>query len=90
MTLFNTSRLIDSFNLVGGIHTVQVKTKSVILSHSKNNSEMTTELYFNLKQLFSCFLAELQLSTSLSPLFLPLAAGFSFLILDSLPKRRQL
>ena len=30
MTLFNTRRLIDSSYLVGGIHTVQVKIKSVI------------------------------------------------------------
>ena len=58
MTHFNTTRLIDSSYLVGGIHTVQVKIKSVIIFfHSKNNLEMTTELYCNLKQLFSCFLA---------------------------------
>ena len=59
VTLFNTRRLIDSSYLVGKLHTVQVKIKSVIiLSHSKNNSEVTTELYCNLKQLiFSCFLS---------------------------------
>ena len=31
VTLFNTRRLIDSSYLVGGIHTVQVKIKSVII-----------------------------------------------------------
>ena len=41
---------MDSSYLVGGIHRVQVEIKSVIiLSHSKNNSEVTTELYCDLK-----------------------------------------
>ena len=44
--LFNTRRLIYSSYLVGGIHT-----------HSKNNAEVSTELYCNLKQLFSRFLS---------------------------------
>ena len=58
MILFNTRRFIDSTYLVGGIYILQVKIKSVInLSYSKNNSEVTTELYCNLKQLFSCFLS---------------------------------
>ena len=38
--------------------TVQVRIKSaIIFFHPKNNSELITELYCNLKQLFSCFLA---------------------------------
>ena len=35
VTLFNTRRLIDSSYLVGGIHTVQVKIKSVIVPFKK-------------------------------------------------------
>ena len=50
VTLFNTRRLIDSSYLVAGIHTIQVKIINQSLSHSKNNLEMTTELYCNLKQ----------------------------------------
>ena len=56
------------FSVVGGIPvhinhcTVQVKIKSVItLSHLKTDSEVTTELYCNLKQLFSSFLAAFRL-----------------------------
>ena len=92
VTLFNTRRLIDSSYLVGRIHTVQVKIKLVIiLSHSKNNSEVTTELYCNLKQFFFlAFLAELLLSLLLFPCSrLPFAAGHKFFI-DSLPKGPQL
>ena len=35
VTLFNTRRLIDSSYLVGGIRTVQVKIKSVIVPFKK-------------------------------------------------------
>ena len=90
VTLFNTRRLIDSSYLVGGIHTVQGKIKSVvILSHSKNNSEVGTELYCNLKQLFSCFLNLTTAFLTVTPLLLTFAAGHKFCI-DSLPKRPQL
>ena len=56
MALFNTRRFSDNSYLVGGIHTLQVKLNQP-LSHSKINLEMTTKLYCNLKQLFSCFLS---------------------------------
>ena len=50
------------------------------MSHSKINLEVTTKLYCNLKQLFSCFLSWTTAFPTVIPLLLPVAAGFSFLI----------
>ena len=85
---FNTRRLIDDSYLVGGIHRVQVKIKSIII-YSRNNSEVTSDLYCNLKQLFYCFLSWTTAFNAVIPLVLPFAAGHKFFI-DSLPKRPQL
>lgn len=54
MTLFNTRRLIDRSYLVGGIHTDKSKLNNS-LSHSKNNSKVTTKVIFLLSLLNHSF-----------------------------------